>query len=111
MNSINTTNVSRVPVSSAPADVKPVAQPNVAPTPADAPSQMQLDQVVRKIQSALDRPDLKVGLAVDNNTDRLVILVTNPDSGELIKTIPSEEALARSERMEEMRNLLISDQA
>ncbi|MFU7548159.1 flagellar protein FlaG, partial [Pseudomonas paraeruginosa] len=55
------------------------------------------------------RRDLNFSL--DDSTGRVVVKVTDSSSGEIIRQIPSEEALRLAERLDEARSLLFKAEA
>lgn len=68
-------------------------------------SRASVERVVSQISQAVG-DKLNVGLQVDSGSNRLVILVTDPDSGELIRQIPSEDALARADKIRDIQSLM-----
>ena len=49
--------------------------------------------------------------SLDDSTGRVVVKVTDSTSGEVIRQIPSEEALRLAERLDEARSLLFKAEA
>ena len=93
-------------------DIKPV--PTAAPAANQASSGSQvsaentrasLERVVMDISKAVG-DKLNVGLQVDSNSNKLVIMVTDPNSGDLIRQIPSEDALARADQLRDIQSLM-----
>ncbi|MGB0958084.1 MAG: flagellar protein FlaG [Litorivicinus sp.] len=92
--------------------VKPTPEPssNAGQTQASSQvatevTQKNMERVVADLAQAVNGK-LNVGLNVDSNTNKLVIMVTDPDSGDLIRQIPSEDALARADRIRDLSNLI-----
>lgn len=93
----------------------PVASPNPAATvttPAPAapalPAAPDLDAEENAIVEKLDGlVGNQVRFRVDLDTDRAVLQITDPETGEVVNSIPSEEMLAVMERLEEARCHLI----
>lgn len=67
----------------------PPAGGNALPPP-PAPS---IEQAVKQIQDFLANSSRQLQFQVDETTGRTIIRVTNPETGEVIRQIPSEEVL------------------
>lgn len=81
-------------------------------TPKELPKvETSLEDVASKLSVALQGKDLSVGLGVDKASGQAVILVSDSNSGELIRQIPSEEALKRSEAFEQATSFLLEKKA
>lgn len=91
-----------------PRDLAQPAPRQVEPQQADP---VRLDSVVNQLSKVLSPNNLSVGLNVDKERDSLVIVVTDNATGEMIRTIPSEEALRLSERLEDAASILFNDEA
>ncbi|MBN0523686.1 flagellar protein FlaG, partial [Pseudomonas aeruginosa] len=52
-----------------------------------------------------------LSFSLDDSTGRVVVKVTDSTSGEVIRQIPSEEALRLAERLDEARSLLFKAEA
>ena len=92
-------------------DVSPVAAaPKAAPQPVEK-SATSLQDVANRLSNALQGKNLSVGLGVDNSSGKAVILVSDSSSGELIRQIPSEEALKRAETFEQATSFLLEKKA
>jgi flagellar protein FlaG len=59
----------------------------------EAATPAQLEQAVGEVNAALQLRSVGLRFEVDADTERLVVKVVDRDSGELIRQIPSEEAL------------------
>jgi len=70
-----------------------------------------LESAVQSMQSFAQSISRDLDFRIDDDSGRVVVQVIASDSGELIRQIPSEEALKLAEHLNEMRSLLIRDQA
>ena len=89
------------PISSAPT-TEPVAHPgtSVSPTPGAAPAaaaqgevRHRMEAVAQQLRDYLRTNGRDLEFRVDTDTDAMVITVREAASGEVIRQIPSEEAL------------------
>jgi len=90
-----------------PAAVKPsefTAENKISDDRAD---KLSVNEAVKNINAALTalRRDERQ-FTVDDDLGRLVVKIVNADTKELIRQIPTEEALALSKKMQEMIGLL-----
>lgn len=79
---------------------------DAAPTPRE-----QLDSVVATMQGAMQSINRDINFQVDDSSGRVVVKVVDGSSGDVVRQIPSEEALELASRLEDMRSLLFSEQA
>ncbi len=77
----------------APAGKAPPASGNALPPPPPAPPAPSIEQAIKQIQDYLASSSRELHFQVDDATGRTVIRVTNPQTGEVIRQIPSEELL------------------
>lgn len=81
---------------------------------AEAPVEMpreQLESVVANMQSAMQSIRRDINFQLDDSTGRVVVKVVDGSSGEVVRQIPSEDALELAARLEDMRSLLFSEEA
>jgi len=64
----------------------------------------RIDEFVRSIGRSLD-------FRLDDSTGRVVLRVSNPQTGELVRQIPSDEALRLSRAVEYMQAMLVNQRA
>lgn len=88
--------------------------PAVAQFPAEDvrdPSREELQQAVASVESFTQsiRRDLK--FSMDDESGKVVVKVTDSKTGEVIRQMPSEEALKLAQRLEEARSLLFKAEA
>lgn len=99
---------------SAPAQ-QPPALPEVqlqAPPQTAAPSKEQVQQAVKEMKQLVE-PMVPNGLqfSIDDTTGKTVVRVTDAQTGEMIRQIPSEELLAIARSLDRMQGLLLRQEA
>lgn len=95
----------RKPAVQAPVQTAPHAQQKPEPSP------LQLQQAVQSINRKLAN-STALEFTVDQSTGRTVVKVMDKDSGELIRQIPSDAALALAESIGEFqKGLLLRQEA
>ena len=77
-----------------------VAAPAEAARP---PTAEQLSDAVRQINKAMQQSNRNLEFSMDEDTHRLVVRLTDTETGELIRQIPSEETLAISRSIDEFQ--------
>lgn len=71
----------------------------------------EIDSVVENLNKFAQSIRRDLSFSLQNETGNVVVAVTDSQTGELIRQIPSEEALKISERIAEVRSLLTSVKA
>lgn len=71
----------------------------------------QVDSAVTSIQSFVQSIRRDLNFSVDDSSGRVVVKVTDRASGDVIRQLPSEEALRLAESLEEVRSLLFKAEA
>lgn len=71
----------------------------------------QLEAAVSDMQDFVQSVQRNINFRVDDDSGRVVVNVTERDSGEVIRQIPSEEALRLAENLAEIRSLLFTAEA
>lgn len=66
---------------------------------------------VASIQEFVQSVGRSINFSVDDGAGRVVVKVTDADSGDVIRQIPSEEALRLAENLSEVRSLLFEAEA
>lgn len=74
-------------------------------------SKEQLEELVEDIQQATKVMQRNLNFSIDDSTGFTVIKVTDALSGDVIRQMPTEDALRLAERLDEMRSLLFEAQA
>lgn len=70
-----------------------------------------LEAAVSDMQNFVQSVQRDINFNVDDSSGRVVINVTEATSGDIIRQIPSEEALRLSENLSEIRSLLFKAEA
>ena len=81
-------------------------------TPVAAPkaTSEQLKQAVEEINRAMRQSNRNLEFSVDDATSRVVVRLTDTETGEVIRQIPSEETLAISRSIGEFQQGLLLKQ-
>ena len=79
--------------------------------PAQDVSREQVEDAVATIQEFVQSVRRNINFAVDDGSGRVVVKVTDSGSGDVIRQIPSEEALKLAENLSEARSLLFKAEA
>lgn len=74
-------------------------------------SREQVESAVSTIQEFVQSVRRNVTFSVEDNSGRVVVKVTDASSGDVIRQIPSEEALQLAESLDEVRSLLFKAEA
>lgn len=70
-----------------------------------------MEEAVSSIKAFAQSIQRNLNFALDDSTGRVVVKVTDGVSGEVIRQIPSEDALRLAESLEEVRSLLFKAEA
>jgi flagellar protein FlaG len=73
-------------------------------------SRADIETAVGNIQEFVQSVRRNINFSLDESSDRVVVKVTDSVSGEVIRQIPSEEALKLAESLSEARSLLFTAQ-
>lgn len=74
-------------------------------------SREQIEGAITTIQDFVQSVQRSINFALDDSSGRVVVKVTDADSGDVIRQIPSEEALQMAENLSEVRSLLFKAEA
>ncbi|MDK2791827.1 MAG: flagellar protein FlaG [Deferribacteres bacterium] len=85
------------------------AQKNVAER--RQPSEEQVKSAVEDLNNALQNLNVKRQFVVDNEVDKVIVKVIDSDEKEVIRQIPSEEAIKLSKNIKEMLGLLFDSKS
>ncbi|MBY0341663.1 MAG: flagellar protein FlaG [Rhodocyclaceae bacterium] len=88
------------------------AKAAVQTAPVAAPDRKALEEAVRDMEKMInvtEPPQLQ--FSIDETTAKTVVRVTDASTGELIRQLPSEEALAIARSLDKMQGLLLKQQA
>lgn len=70
-----------------------------------------VEEAVSSIKAFAQSIQRNLNFALDDSTGRVVVKVTDSVSGEVIRQIPSEDALRLAESLDEVRSLLFKAEA
>jgi flagellar protein FlaG len=90
--------------------VAPAAALAAPPEPPE-PSAEQLSQAVKNINHALQARSQDLEFSFDGDSDRLVVTVTDKDTHEVIRQMPSKEAMEIAKALDHLQSLLIKQTA
>lgn len=90
------------------AQVQAAADKQQAETP---PSRAELEAAMNNMQEFVQSVRRDINFALDDGNGRVVVKVTDATSGDVIRQIPSEEALKLAENLTEVRSLLFKAEA
>lgn len=71
-----------------------------------APPAHKIESVTRQIDSFLRSQNHNLNFRVDQGSGKMVVTVTDGETGEVIRQVPGEEALKMAQRIEDMTGLL-----
>lgn len=74
-------------------------------------SREEVEDAVAVIQEFVQSVRRNVNFSLDEASERVVVKVTDGESGDVIRQIPSEEALKLAENLSEVRSLLFKAEA
>ncbi|MEN8257436.1 MAG: flagellar protein FlaG [Thermodesulfobacteriota bacterium] len=74
-------------------------------------SQQDMAKIAEDIQRRFDSMGASLGFSVNEETEDIVMEVTDRESGDLIRQIPSEEVLALRAKLDELVGLLFDQEA
>ena len=98
-------------VSTAKVGVEEQAEQQAAVSETEKVSREQVESAVSTIQEFVQSVRRNINFSLDDGSERVVVKVTDADSGDVIRQIPSEEALQMAENLEEVRSLLFNAKA
>lgn len=102
------------------ASASPVAVPEaeervqagaLASGPKQEAGREQIEDAVASIQEFVQSVRRSINFSVEDGSGRVVVKVTDAESGNVIRQIPSEEALKLAENLSEVRSLLFEAEA
>lgn len=74
-------------------------------------AEQPLEQAVSSIAGFVQKITRDLDFSLDDSTGRMVVKVTDRASGDVVRQIPSEEALRLAENLEQVRSLLFQAEA
>lgn len=82
-----------------------------APVPREEASREEVEAAVATIQDFVQNVRRSLNFSLEEGGGRVVVKVTDAGSGDVIRQIPSEEALQLAENLSEVRSLLFKAEA
>lgn len=76
-----------------------------------APAPAQVEQAVRSISKAIQPISRNLRFSIDEATGHTVVRVVDAETGNLIRQIPTQEALDIARVLDRMQGLLLNDKA
>jgi flagellar protein FlaG len=95
-----------VPAASAPAPSAGVAAPEKSPV-----DQKQLAAAVEELNKSVGAKNTGLEFSVDKEAHETIVKVVDQSTKEVLRQIPSEEALEMAKALDKMQGLLIQNQA
>ena len=99
------------PASGSPAQAVTQSSSRAASGVASAPAPDDLSEAVKKIQGYLGASGKNLSVSFDDSADRYVTKVVSSDTGEVVRTIPSEEVLEVARAINEKLGGLVNQRA
>ncbi|MGN6388874.1 MAG: flagellar protein FlaG [Burkholderiaceae bacterium] len=78
---------------------------------AAVPSAEQLQEAIKSINKTLKGVNQDLEFSIDADTRRTILKVVDQQTGEVIRQLPSEEALEIAKALDRLQGLLLSDKA
>ncbi len=75
------------------------------------PDSEQMLAAVTEMQDYVDAAGRNIQFQLDDDSGRMIVKVTEASSGDVIRQMPSEEALRLAENLNEIRSVLFSGEA
>ena len=96
----------------APKAPAPAAVTAPAPVAASNPKpEEQVKEAVQKIQGVVDNLAHNLRISVDQDTGKIVVKVMDIHTDEVIRQIPTEEAISIARTLDKVQGLLLNDKA
>lgn len=108
-----------VPLPAAPqqggAPAQTSARPEVriqAPPQQQAPDRAKVEQVVKTLRQLVDTiVSNNLNFSIDDSTGKTIVRITDGETGDLIRQIPTEEMLEIAKSLDKMQGLLLRQKA
>ena len=83
-----------------------------APPSQPPPERAKIEQIVKALTQLVDTiVSNNLNFSIDDSTGKTIVRVTDGETGELIRQIPSEEMLAIAQSLDKMQGLLLRQKA
>ena len=101
------------PQSGAPAAAASPKSPAVAPTPSSQqPSSEQVRQAVEAVKQMVKSTNANsLDFSIDEQSGKTVVRITDADTGEIIRQIPSREMLEIAHSLDKLQGMLLKQKA
>jgi len=110
--------VATVPERNARPDAQAVAMVVSAPSKTESnlkevtkPSREAVESAAKQIQHFVSSMQRQVGISKDDVTGYIKVQIINPDSGEVIRTLPSDELIRIAHSFEQLGNVMVHQKA
>lgn len=100
--------VARAP---APKTAAPVELLDAVEQSAPVPSMEHLDEALEKINRAMESQARGLEFSLDEESKRTIVKIVDQQTKEILRQMPSEEALAIARALDQLQGLLIQQQA
>ncbi|MFQ6758770.1 flagellar protein FlaG [Desulfovibrionaceae bacterium CB1MN] len=74
-------------------------------------SRAELEDALNEVQARMDQMGTNLQFAMDKVAEDIVVKVTDKESGDLIRQIPSEDVVKLRKKLEELSGLLFDEKA
>ncbi len=92
-------------------DAAPPQSAKALQRPEPAPSAEQVDEALESINSALQARSQDLEFSIDKDSDRTVVTVTDKDTKEVIRQMPTREAMEIAKALDKLQSLLSKQSA
>jgi len=69
----------------------------------------ETEEIVKSLENYMNVLKTNIGFRVNTETDRVIVTITNQETNEVIRQIPSEELVSLQERMKELTGIIFSE--
>lgn len=77
--------------------------------PVEEPESKVVEKAVADMNHQVEKFSTKVGFSLDKESNQFKIIVTDKETGKVIRQIPAEEILALSKKMEEIAGIIFDE--
>ncbi len=91
------------------AEVSRIPEPKVAIRVDAQEMQRRLQDAVRELNQSMDNASRSLSFSIDSSIGVSIVIVTNKDTGEVIRKIPSEAVLNVAHSIESLKGILYSE--
>ena len=88
-----------------------VALDTPAPTSTSAPSKDEVSTAVKKLNEAMPQSAQSLQFEIDQDSDQIVVKIIDQSTKEVVRQMPTEEALEMAKAIDKMQGLLIRQTA